>query len=26
MLHKTGLHNRTELTQWAIESNKLLTI
>ncbi|MFM6899820.1 MAG: DNA-binding response regulator, partial [Microcystis panniformis] len=24
--HKTGLHNRTELTQWAIESNKLLTI
>ncbi len=21
MLHKTGLHNRTELTQWAIESN-----
>ncbi|WP_419546299.1 response regulator transcription factor [Microcystis sp.] len=26
MLHKTGLHNRTELTQWAIKSNKLLTI
>ena len=26
MLHKTGLHNRTELSQWAIESNKLLTI
>jgi DNA-binding NarL/FixJ family response regulator len=21
MLHKTGLHNRTELSQWAIESN-----
>lgn len=26
MLHKTSLHNRTELTQWAIKSNKLLTI
>jgi DNA-binding NarL/FixJ family response regulator len=26
MLHKTSLHNRTELAQWAIESNKLLTI
>ncbi|MCZ8250545.1 response regulator transcription factor [Microcystis sp. LE19-195.1E] len=26
MLHKTGLHNRTELAQWAIKSNKLLTI
>ncbi|NCS50170.1 MAG: response regulator transcription factor [Microcystis aeruginosa BK11-02] len=26
MLHKTSLHNRTELAQWAIKSNKLLTI